>query len=140
MLFRSGYQPERMFGRSAARIPGGAEDEIAEFGEWKSVGGDADLAGTRRKNRMGAGSGIAERSGGILGRRLLAGEDQATGIREGETDWAARIGSRRFRFGGSRDEGATRPEQRTPAGRDFHCQPAKVALLACVGEVWNVEC
>ena len=54
---------------------------------------------------MGAGSGIAERSGGILGRRLLAGEDQATGIREEETDWAARIGSRRFRFWGSRDGG-----------------------------------
>lgn len=89
---------------------------------------------------MGAGSGIAERSGGILGRGLLAREDQATGISEEETDWAARMGSRRFRFWGSQDEEATRPEQWTPGDRDFHCQPAKVALLACVGEVWNVEC
>src|SRR5215467_7786362 len=128
-----------MFGRSAARISGGAEDEIAQFGEWKSVGGDADLAGTRRKNRMGAGSGIAERSGGILGRGLLAREDQTTGISEEETDWAARTGSRRFCFWGGRDEGP-RAEYRTPAGPDFHCQPARVTLLACVGEVWNVEC
>src|SRR4029077_20539257 len=90
-----------MFGRSATRIPGGAEDEIAEFGEWKSVGGDADLAGTRKKNLVGAGCGIAERSGGILGGGLLAWEDQATGISEEETDWVARMGSRRFRFLGA---------------------------------------
>jgi hypothetical protein len=89
---------------------------------------------------MGAGSGIAKRSGGFLGRGLLAGEDQATGISEEEADGAVRTGSRRFSFWGSRDEGATRPERWTLAGRDFHCPPAKVALLACVGEVWNVEC
>jgi hypothetical protein len=54
---------------------------------------------------MGAGSGIAERSGGILGRGLLARKDQTTGISEEETDWAARMGSRRFRFWGSQDGG-----------------------------------
>jgi hypothetical protein len=54
---------------------------------------------------MGAGSGIAERSGGILGRGLLAGENQATGISEEETDCAARIGSRRFSFLGQSRRG-----------------------------------
>ena len=63
---------------------------------------------------MGAGSGIAERSAGILGRGLLAREDQATGISEEETDWAARMGSRRFRFWGSQDEG---PRDRNNSGR-----------------------
>jgi hypothetical protein len=47
---------------------------------------------------MGAGSGIAKRSGGFLGRGLLAGEDQATGISEEEADRAVRTGSRRFSF------------------------------------------
>jgi hypothetical protein len=63
---------------------------------------------------MGAGSGIAERSGGILGRGLLARKDQTTGISEEETDWAARMGSRRFVFGavktrGPRDRNSGRP-------------------------------
>jgi hypothetical protein len=75
---------------------------------------------------MGAGSGIAERSGGILGRGLLAGEDQAaTGIREEETDWAARIGSRRFRFWGSRDGGARDRNSGRPLAEISTASPQK---------------
>jgi hypothetical protein len=63
---------------------------------------------------MGAGSGIAERSSGILGRGLLAREDQATEIsaeeRIGRREWVRAV----FVFGavetrGPRDRNSGRP-------------------------------
>ena len=48
------------------------QDEITELGEWKSLGGHTDLAGSRGKNWLGVGPGIGECRSGVLGSGILA--------------------------------------------------------------------